>query len=708
VLNGLSTDLFPTADQQKEVILSLENLSTGCSASLLNKVLKLGSIVRQLNEFVSEEYDERSFSRTRFAYISSLQDYLTFGPFRVLHQLTSEPWCASESHFTLLAFIRYLQSARAQNTFESLHTIDRLNSRVQTSFAHPSRCARTVFTLNVLYDSLSTCRSSTQKWVWEMFFSCIRPSLQYLQHFFVNGDFDDPNDEFYFHKNPILTSEHFWDECLNVRIASNVPKVFASHWKYIVIGVRSRLLIAHFDPDFHLKTTFSSNLFAIFVDELMSLMRRSAIGTRDRYAFDPNESKDSGLEIDTDDTIQMASALNRNFELPDVSLHIESGDGKHLKSQELRILYSKQPEANMKHVSPTVVTNARQSHFRGYLTDRSFDQESDSPTPIHSLPLHFMIEKALDKALRSFVTPICHQIMNLFKKKFVHHVQVMNSYYLMQLQGHLLSLFFDRLFTDLLTNPGKCCGKLPSNFDYSNLIDRTEPSGSSHVIAYFSSIQSSNNSNLYFNILSSFYLLYKNIDPITLSVLNASIRQFYHDSFQTLLRFRFCKWICENMRFENRAIDRHCRLVRSKDHQCFHLLFLVRHRLLSLLNTLYSSIMQRIEENVTKLRLQVNEADDYEQIRDSFDNFRHEIELTLSMKKDPKSLLMNNLVESLNQYVFKLRELWLRLETQFEANALKPSEDLNQFDQISFCNELQQMHDYLINNSKVYRCFENV
>lgn len=718
-MNGLSTGLFPEQDEkyQQSLQLSLESLSPGSSATLLNKVLKLGSIVRTLSQFVEQQYSD-GVGRTWFAYVSSLHEYLTFGPFQILDKLTTKAWCASETQFTVLSFIRFLESSESDHTYQCLHSIQRLHQRVLETIRPDRRYLTTVFTLDRLYESISTSKSHTQKWIWQMFLSCIRPSLVYLQDFFVSGDFDDPNDEFYFQKNQTFYTEHFWDECLNVRIDSHVPKVFASHWKYILVGVRSRLLIAHFDSDFHFNTITSDNLFNIFCKELFVLMSqsrlktvrgstsKSELGKMDQSKSSMKDSVECSLSDVTEHDSESAINLNRYFRLPDVSLKLDTEDDRFLKSQSLQVKYSKQPEVKFLHQRSITAKPLHSKHFFGYMDEQSFND--DDERDLYLLPLHLIVQRALNKALQSFVQPICNQIMKLFKQKFQHHVAVMNNYYLMQLQGHLLSLFFDRLFGDLLSNPGKPCGKLPCNFDSSNSIDRLEAQGSAHVIAYFSSIQASFHTNIYFNILSSFYLLYQNIDPITLTILNASIRQFYHDSFQILLRFRFCKWIVENMRFENRSLDRHCRLVRSHGYECFHLLMLVRFRLLSLLNALYSSLMQQIDETVNRLETEANQAQDYEQVRDVFEKFKQEIECNLWMKKnDTKSILMNNLIDSLHEYVFKLRDLWLLLERNFDPSTNEFA-SAKQFDQKAFCAELQQMHDHLINNSKAYRCFENV
>ena len=295
----------------------------------------------------------------------------------------------------------------------------------------------------------------------------------------------------------------------------------------------------------------------------------------------------------------------------------------------------------------------------------------------------------------------------------------------MQLQGHQLSLFLDRLFTDLLDNPQRCGSRLPTNFYTLGSAD-SKQTNSQNVIAYFSFTHKSDDPNIYLNILSSFFLLYKGLDPITETVLNASAKQFYHDSFQTILKFRFSKWISENLRIDHRLFTRLGRPGLTPGYQCYHLLFLVRHRLLYALNTMYASMMERIDQHVAELQQNVAQAQDYEQMRDCFERFRDRVQHCLwANKKDTKSILMSNLLSTLSDNVFRMRQLWQQLMKQFDRFHRKQTinstgsmdsqeqDEQNQsnpddFDYQSALEELRQMYDFLVNNSKIYRLFENV
>lgn len=712
---GVDTELF---ERFKSSNMTLNDLTRSCSLEVMAEFEAIGSKIANLNESVNGQLDEEDHEVnhiTFYTYLVTVRKLLHRDVARVILRIDEQIRRQSISFRSLWEFLQHLNSAQCGqlvnkvNLLSSIHLnialsaisqqLDTNNTNNPPNYppANPSlqNYHKLVSILDSLYLNLQF-PTNENRFLWLLFLACFKPTLKYLQEFLINGYQTDPNNEFFFENVDYRYESDFWSTCLVMRGSGQptaqslaVPICLKKCWNKLVNGLKSRLLMRYADQTFTFK---SFSLYDEFVEDLFTNLgfvkasddvppgRSPEPLTSNAFSYDYlNQVNDEvsrlfssveSIDRTSNHTLSSTSLNSLNYRM-EAEQAAESGT---LETQVRRqiteaneqiesygCLNEHLVELNQRYELKELNLQPDDHELNGYLLG------SDA---IQTKQIKIYFCDSLERSLDRIILPISEQVSQLFKDDFLGCLKFFNDYYLMQLEQHSFSLFFDTLFEKLINDPIGFQDNL-----YSKFYDlRDFGFENTNLILFLRFSETFKDELIYFDVISRLNFVYNDLDWTSSTVINNDAQDFYNRSCKVLTKIKFIKWLntslpCLNNRDFNRQRQRKLPFYRL-----IHKLFLIKHNLSIVVETLHSSLLIKINSLQAGLYAQARSASSFPDLVGVFRQYLQQVAAILHLdlfaanELDEESSPFHGFIRKLCEKAIDIWKIWFAIEELFYAN----------------------------------------
>lgn len=692
-------------DRFKSANLILNNLTRTCSTMVMNKFESLGAKIHHLYDFINDQLDDDDFEAdniTLYTYLITLRKLLNRNVHRVILRIDDQISLEAIEFKSLWHFYQYLNGGQCDHLVDKVCLLNSINLNLIDCGRPPSTIqqvnqlskfqnySKLVCILDQLYLNLQF-PTNENRYLWILFLNCFKPTLKYLQDFLINGYQTDANNEFYFENVNYQYESDFWSTCLAMRCPNRIPVCLKKCWTKLVNGLKSRLLMRYADEKFEFD---SFSLYDEFVDDLFSNLgfHRKQSQTNDERSIKSPEPLTSNAfsydylnqinsevsklfssveSIDRTSNHTISSSLDSDLnDLDSINADLNGNLETKLKNQ----AYNQMD--NYENINLNLVEFKKQFNQKEldlyeeddeHELDRyAFGDRNDDRSEVKQIKIYF--NDSLVRSLDKIIAPISRQVSQLFKKDYIDYLRFFNDYYLMQLEQHSFSLFFDTLFEKLINDPIGFQDNL-----YSRVYDlRDFGFENTNLIIFLKFSETFQDDLIYFDIISRLNLLYKDLDWTSSTIINNDAQDFYNRACKVLMKIKFIKWLTNNLPTLNRDFN----LQRQRKlpiYKLFHKLFLIKHNLAIVLDTLHSSILVKIHSLQFNLYTQNEQSSNYEELVDVFQHYLEQVGIILHLdvfnqNEDDRSSPFHSFIRKLCEKAIDIWKIWFSIERLFYTN----------------------------------------
>ena len=714
----VDTELF---ERFRSSNMTLNNLTRSCSLEMMSKFevigQKISNLIASINDQLDGEEGEVAHI-TFYTYLTTLRKLMNQDVQRVILRIDEQIRQESIQFRSLWEFLQHLNSQQCGQLVDKVNLLSSINvnidlcaisQQLESDQPPPDRALqnyqRLVSILDNLYLNLKF-PTDENRFLWILFLNCFKPTLKYLQEFLINGYQTDPNDEFFFETVDYRYESDFWSTCLVMRGGGQLmaghqpptlPICLKKCWGKLVNGLKSRLLMRYAEQPFNFK---SFNLYDEFVDDLLQ-----SLGFV-KKSGDPRLA-DRSPEPLTSNAFSYDYLNQVNDEVSKLFSSIESADrtSNHtLSSTSLNSLNGDLAEPVQCPANPANVThNTLETTARRHITEVEEQIENYGSLNEHLIELNRRYElkelnlqpdadahelagyvlredqsrtrqikiyfnESLERSLDRLIQPISSQVSGLFKQDFLGYLRFFNDYYLMQLEQHSFSLFFDTLFEKLIHDPIGFQENL-----YSKFYDlRDFGFENTNLILFLHFSETFDDELIYFDIISRLNFVYNDLDWISSTVINNGAQDFYNRACKVLMKIKFIKWLNNSLPSLNRDFN----LQRQRKlpfYRLIHKLFLIKHSLSIVVDALHSSLLMQIHSLQADLYVRAGNASNFPELVGVFDEYLQQVAAILHLDVGQANELnesspFHGFIRKLCEKAVDIWKIWFALEELFYAN----------------------------------------
>lgn len=646
-------------DQQENTLqvkssVRLSHVSTIASQSFLKKWLHYGQDMAKLLEMLypqpnssGDVLHELSYTLTSYLYsLRSLSHSVV-----VSHLANhADEYMKFTGEKKLHSFIKFLHSTTAQSMFQSVTLIGTIHNKIVENPNFYSNHICTSIILNVLYEFLDISIPELRILVWNMFLDVLKPNLFFLEHMLDIGTAADPHDEFMFDINGkcVKMDPDFWHDCISLRSDESVANIFKPILNDVIIGIKSRLLLADCQIPSKVSTD-SGLLFDRFLHQFTLIQeprpKNEQMNDHSSLSDTPNDqssteslSESSDIEDNQNDRNNSDSGLDSPCEV------IETHHGN-LFDKDVLTFKNLTPMDSIYHKVDGWYPPIENLSNPDFNEPKNMNEQLPYSLPTRlKMPLKLAIERSLYPLIRSKVESASSELMDAFRPEYMRHLTYHTDYWLMQKQTHSISLYLDSLFRKITLHPKDRVTMDTFHFE--------EAADIRAVILY--AAQAADGTKLTeitkdpLKILERLELYYEDMDSFSRLLLNGNFKQIMSDAFHFLVQLKYAKWILEQVKLRSYMHERIKELSQTNNTaKCKsnpkHELFCLRFKCIKAIDSLIETIMFGLNESVSLLFDQTEKSLGFDDLKASLDKFNRSVRTyTLQNRKEKgKNVLIN-------------------------------------------------------------------